>query len=105
MARTLRRVEAASFSSRAAKHCSYGPLLNMSLWFNQYIVDLILDFDVSQVVLMKTCTALSFCSRNIRSYWEGTDGCTANQERKRKETITLFATRQIGFGQILVGKL
>jgi hypothetical protein len=33
----------------------------------------------------------------------GTDGCTANQERKRKETITLFATRKICFGQILVG--
>jgi hypothetical protein len=52
---------------------------------------------------MKTCSAFSFCSGNVRSYWEGTDGCTANQERKRKETITLFATRQICFRQILVG--
>jgi hypothetical protein len=58
---------------------------------------------VSQAVLMKTCLAFSFCSGDIRSYWEGTDGCTANQERKRKETITLFATGQICFGQILAG--
>jgi hypothetical protein len=75
----------------------------MLLWFNQYIVYLVLDFDVSQVVLMKTCSAFSFCSGDIKSYWEWTDGCTANQERKRKKTITLFATRQICFGQILVG--
>lgn len=62
----------------------------------QYIIDF--DYGLwSQVVLTKTCSAFSLCSGCSRSYWEGTNRCTANQEGKRKKTINLFATRHIGF--------
>lgn len=70
------------------------------------VFSLLVNLDFLDVLTRNnTCfySCLMLHSGYTRSYWERTDGCTANQERKGKETVTIsfLANRKIGFDEIL----